>query len=146
VLERSHDPSFAMESSQIDRVAKGGFRQHFDRTAAPHQRVFGKIDGARSAARQEREQAVLPENEAAVFSSQELFGLPLSQCSVAHERSSDRLRLTDVNSLLSQLDKKCSDTILADECAALQTAEKSIGRQLERHTNSIGIGSAWPWH
>ena len=71
--------------------------------------------------------------------------MPLSQSSVAHERSSDRLRLTDVNSLLAELDKKRCDTILADECAALQTAEKSVGRQLERHTNSIGIGSAWPW-
>ena len=119
VLERSHDPSFAVESSQIDRVAKVCFRQHFDRTAAPHQRVFGKIDGARSAARQDREQAILPENEAAVFSSQELFGLPFSQGSVAHKRSGDRLRLTDVDSLLAELDNKRSDTILADERASL---------------------------
>src|SRR5580704_14050395 len=131
VLESSYDPSFAVESSQIDRVAQVRFRQHFDRTAAPHQRVFGKIDRARSAARQDRQQTILPQNEAAVFSSQQLFGLPLSQRSVAHERSSDRLRLTDVNSLLAQLDKKRCDAILADECAALQTAEKGVGCQLE---------------
>ncbi len=87
--------------------------------------MLGKIDGARSAVPQQRKQAVLPKNEAAVFSSQEHFGLPFSQCPLTHQRGSDRLWLADINSLFSELGKKRGDAIFADEPALPQTAGKS---------------------
>jgi hypothetical protein len=89
VVEGRDGAGLAVEALQAGRIARLRRRQHLDRHPPPHQLVFAQEHLPHPAGPQLFQNLVLPDRETLPLALEELFGLEISQQSVADEQPRD---------------------------------------------------------